>query len=256
VKIVYTRDTTVISKRCKVLQKTQFGYSYLGVYDTVNLGNEFTYLDSTSNIVYRFFDNKFDTLYNFNALIGDKWRVHGMHNTTDSGIVVVDSIGKKIINSDTLQAIFMSTVTGSCIGWSSVEVVERLGCINDYMFPNYISCVADLSEGGPLRCYTDDNFPIYMTGESAHCDFITSIVSYKNINDIIEIYPNPATDNLIIEAPQNAIIEIANIQGQLIKTFTTKSAKTNINVSALPSGVYVVQVKSEKVYKVGRFVKE
>jgi hypothetical protein len=79
-------------------------------------------------------------------------------------------------------------------------------------------------------------------------------ISAKENN--IQIYPNPTIDNIIIESLQKSAIEILNIQGQLIKTLATTGNKTNIDVSAFPSGVYVVQVKSEKVYKVGKFVKE
>ena len=76
------------------------------------------------------------------------------------------------------------------------------------------------------------------------------------INNSTAIYPNPATDNITIETPQQSTIEISNIQGQLIKTLVASSIKTNIDVSALPSGVYVVQVKTEKGIVVRKFVKE
>jgi len=72
----------------------------------------------------------------------------------------------------------------------------------------------------------------------------------------ISIYPNPATDNITIESPQQAVIEISNIQGQLIKTYTSSENKTNVNVSLLPSGVYVVKVKTEKGIAVMKFIKE
>jgi hypothetical protein len=72
----------------------------------------------------------------------------------------------------------------------------------------------------------------------------------------ISVYPNPATNNFTIESPQSAIIEITNIQGQLVKTFTTTGIQTNIDVSALPSGVYVVEVKTEKGINVQKFIKE
>ena len=76
----------------------------------------------------------------------------------------------------------------------------------------------------------------------------------ENIN--LTIFPNPATDNITIEAPQQSIIEISNIEGQLIKTLAASSAKTNIDVSTLPCGVYIVQVKSEKGVAVKKFIKE
>ena len=253
VKIVHTSDTTVLSKNCKILQKTQYGYSYPGVYDTINLGKEFTYFDSTSNIVYRYFDNKFDTLYNFNALTGNKWTVHGMHGSPDSGIVVVDSIGQIIINSDTLKSLFVSTITGSCIGWSSAEIVERIGCINDYMFPNYIACVMDAGEGGPLRCYSDDNFPIYMTGETTYCDFITSIDSYINKIELVDIYPNPTSSSIIIRnkntLPTDFNVVLMSSLSQKVFEYDIYLTKDFIiDISDLKTGLYLLQITNDKGY--------
>jgi len=70
------------------------------------------------------------------------------------------------------------------------------------------------------------------------------------------IYPNPVSNNLTIEAPQKSIIQILNIQDQLIKTLVASNAKTNIDVSDFPSGVYVVEVKTEKGLGVKKFIKE
>ncbi len=70
------------------------------------------------------------------------------------------------------------------------------------------------------------------------------------------IFPNPTVDNLTIESLQSAVIEITNIQGQLVKTITATGNKTNIDVSALPCGVYIVQAKMEKGVAVSKFIKE
>jgi hypothetical protein len=92
---------------------------------------------------------------------------------------------------------------------------------------------------------------------------IISGIKYQEPVTNFNIFPNPATSNLTVETTQQVTIEIFNIQGQLIKTLppcgeagATTGNKTNIDVSAFPSGVYIVQVKSEKDYKVGKFVKE
>jgi hypothetical protein len=93
----------------------------------------------------------------------------------------------------------------------------------------------------------------------------TGIVSISAASGEIHVYPNPATDNLTIESPQEevgsgsrqeAVIEISNIQGQLIKTLTATGNKTNIDVSALLCGVYVVEVRTEKGVEVRKFIKE
>lgn len=72
----------------------------------------------------------------------------------------------------------------------------------------------------------------------------------------IAVYPNPATDNITIECPMSSQIEISNIEGQLLKTLMSSNSKTNIDVSTLPCGVYVVKVKTEKGVTVRKFIKE
>jgi hypothetical protein len=91
--------------------------------------------------------------------------------------------------------------------------------------------------------------------------FLAKSSSFTGIHELRNsfnyfVYPNPSTNNITIESPQDAVIEITNIQGQLVKTFTTTGNKTNIDVSALPSGVYVVEVKTAKGVAVSKFIKE
>ena len=80
-----------------------------------------------------------------------------------------------------------------------------------------------------------------------------------DVNEIL-IYPNPAGDELIVwrkEFGDNAEITIYSLLGE--KLFSqkqeTKSQKHVINVSALHSGIYFVEVKSEMhIFRV-RFMK-
>lgn len=74
-------------------------------------------------------------------------------------------------------------------------------------------------------------------------------------NSYIHIYPNPATRYITIDSPQQALIEISNMQGQLIKILSV-NGKTNVDISALPSGVYVMKMKTEKGFAMKRFVKK
>jgi hypothetical protein len=78
----------------------------------------------------------------------------------------------------------------------------------------------------------------------------------RNAESLLKIYPNPANSKITIESQQHELIEISNIQGQLIKTLATTGNKTNIDVSALPSGMYFVKVKSENGIAVKKLVKK
>ncbi len=89
-----------------------------------------------------------------------------------------------------------------------------------------------------------------------HSFVIADINEQNNISGNIQVYPNPATDYLNIEAPLKSIIGILNVQGQLITVASVTSNNETINVSNLSSGVYVMEVRTEKGVAVKKFVKE
>jgi phosphatidylserine/phosphatidylglycerophosphate/cardiolipin synthase-like enzyme len=81
----------------------------------------------------------------------------------------------------------------------------------------------------------------------------------------LSVYPNPATNALTIDIPklcstQYAVsnIEIYNLLGEKIFStpITDNRSPITINVSAFPSGVYMVEVKTEKGVAVSKFIKE
>jgi len=131
---------------------------------------------------------------------------------------------------------------------------------------NYTICLAITDSVGCTSTYCDTSY-LQKSGNSIiSVDVIapgpTGINNYEFYNQI-KIYPNPTKNNITIESPLQAclpigkaVIEILNMQGQLIRSFTANSNKTNIDISAFPSGMYVVKVKTEKGVAVKKFVKE
>jgi uncharacterized repeat protein (TIGR01451 family) len=72
----------------------------------------------------------------------------------------------------------------------------------------------------------------------------------------IVVYPNPATNSLTIATSYKSTIQILNIQGQLISTFTTSGNNTTIDVSSFPGGLYFIKVITDRGIAVRKFVKE
>ena len=103
---------------------------------------------------------------------------------------------------------------------------------------------------------------------------ITGIAPQSMVAAGIDIFPNPASDIIEVGSKQEAVssIEIFNLLGEKVyQSLVTShslsgiSPMTNvpmtntpitINVADLPSGVYVVEVKTEKGIEVSKFVKE
>jgi len=74
---------------------------------------------------------------------------------------------------------------------------------------------------------------------------ISSIETIKDMDDTINIYPNPATDVISIEYPTIHAVEIINYLGETIifkETTTDVINKLTLDVSSLSSGVYIVKV--------------
>ena len=61
------------------------------------------------------------------------------------------------------------------------------------------------------------------------------------INDFVKVYPNPATDYLYIKSNLNYQSTLYNVAGQRV----LESSSKQLNVIDLPSGVYLLQLKSE-----------
>jgi len=101
--------------------------------------------------------------------------------------------------------------------------------------------------------FADYNITISDTIKVAYinCDTIDT-------NDnIISIYPNPATDNLTIETNFNEEhrLEIINLLGQTIYT-TYIGRKSIINTSNYSCGLYILKIYTDKEIIVRKFVKE
>lgn len=70
------------------------------------------------------------------------------------------------------------------------------------------------------------------------------------INDIekedLNVYPNPASNNIHIANMERGDIQIYNLNGTLVKTISDVEGDININVSELNTGIYFVKSISDK----------
>lgn len=84
----------------------------------------------------------------------------------------------------------------------------------------------------------------------------------QNTNEPFQAYPNPTKDHITLSGVANFGIihtaEIFNMNGQSVQKESIESEKTDIelNVSALPQGIYILKVDTENGQQVQKFVKE
>jgi len=81
-----------------------------------------------------------------------------------------------------------------------------------------------------------------------------------NNNLELTITPNPVVDKLKIDMTNSdlfaEILEIVNIQGRSLLLYTNISLTEHIDVSQLPSGIYLLKVGSKEGMTVRKFIKQ
>lgn len=120
---------------------------------------------------------------------------------------------------------------------------------NDYTY--YLSC-------GSNAVWDNIDFPT--VGYSVRCvqDITTGGINEVKNNNWLVFYPNPSKDFITVENIEHtdAVIEISGMDGQFITSLTLKADKTNIDVTALTNGIYVVEMRTKTGVAVKKFVKE
>jgi len=89
---------------------------------------------------------------------------------------------------------------------------------------------------------------------------LLNIIDITKSNDSFRIFPNPANESFTIEFAENndygAFVEIFNIERRLIKQVSVKLKKTEINISSLRSGIYIVKIAGYNGIAFRKLIKE
>jgi hypothetical protein len=70
-------------------------------------------------------------------------------------------------------------------------------------------------------------------------------------NDAIIVYPNPASESVTISSPEPAaVIEVYSTAGQLMKSAVSNNMTSQINISDLPSGSYIIRISGNNGFTI------
>ncbi len=94
--------------------------------------------------------------------------------------------------------------------------------------------------------------------DTSECYSVITPGFADQVTGIVSIYPNPVTDELIIEVSRNDEqlgLEIVNAYGQIVHKGTFRN-ETIIRTSHLAPGIYLVRIESGKTMAIKRIIKE
>ena len=163
------------------------------------------------------------------------WNQNGILN--DAGEVY--QITQTITNStgtDAIQAVQQLAVpTDAALGNTRMRVKKIFGTTN------YLDPCANASFG-QLEDYTLN---------------VTSLGVNDNMKNSVKIYPNPVVEMLNIESPNKVkSVSVFDATGKVVSTYSLNASKSQINLSKLAPGVYVVNIEMENETKSIKVIKK
>lgn len=94
----------------------------------------------------------------------------------------------------------------------------------------------------------------FVCGDAMNCSYgptITSVNDFEDVNNLISVYPNPATNYTEILFNENnfgAEFNLYDIHGKLISSQVINDSKITLNRNNLPAGIYFIRITNgEKV---------
>lgn len=244
-----TNDTVFGTQPARMIERTYYRYSG----DSIKLEPLFIYDRNDTAFVYNPEKERFTILYIFSGVPGDTLLLDkppfdhygDPDTTTETYRLVIDSITSVRYEKTVLKKFHFTSL--SIYGfWGDNTYIERIGGLG-WFFPRGIFIP---EAGGPLRCYSDDDFNAKFS--SVPCDY--RLINSVNMNSIdeFEIIPNPVNYTLQVLFPHSFnSIEIRDILGNpLIMT-----QEKIIAVDELDKGLYFLILKTPGKTFTRKFIK-
>lgn len=262
-------DTIIEGKTALILQEDLSGHNNIQNNGFQNAFFKREYIYEDDGLVSIWNEDKWDTLYNYNAEIGDSWTPPKQHYDWDEDNCLYESYitltvtekGTMEIGGESLEFLAVTLKNNPENELYEFEfqdtIVERIGFLKSYykVFSHCDDIESDTRGEGFLRCYSDEDVDYINSNYDKDCDFITTVGISKNDIDLnITLAPNPAQNEfeVIGDIHPKATFKVISLIG---RTWEVERVDNKIDISFLPSGTYHLRIESDNQVSHHRFIK-
>jgi len=164
----------------------------------------------------------------------------------DANFISTGYSSPKLIDSNGIYQLFVGSYTGTIYQFTNID-----GNLTG-QFNAVSSTISNIWDGGKcaftLADINNDNQPEMilgnLSGGIAYFSSDTSLISstHNIMPNKILVYPNPATDKLVVESNAKGIVYIKNLLGQIVYKARKNSNNLNISTSKFTKGIYILQL--------------
>lgn len=195
----------------------------------------------------------FDTLFNFNAVPGDRWQLVPLPEpiwcTAESWAEVVDT-GSTVISERSLHWLAVNYHHVGDDGFETVHsdtVVERLGTKAMFMLPQE-QCNIWVSPGSifGLFCYSDAEVN-YQSPSVVDCQLGMGLAAEQPSPDV-RLYPNPGLDGFTLSMSVGSLglIAVYDARGAQVHGSGPSSTSIRVDTSEWPCGLYSIYLLDDR----------
>ncbi len=76
----------------------------------------------------------------------------------------------------------------------------------------------------------------------------------SSVLETVKVYPNPASQKFFIENANGAVVSILNLKGEILMSQAVETPRQQIEISALPKGIYMVKITSGNTTRVEKLL--
>jgi hypothetical protein len=152
-----------------------------------------------------------------------------------------------VINAQTLKYLVVDFCNPDLTSQGFQDtIIEKIGFTSSYLLPFDMCTMAfDGNEGGPFRCYSDDNFSTYKPFYANDCEFLVGLEESALASSIV-IAPNPSNGLFELQSakPEPLRVEIYNTLGQHLGSYLNSDTSPGLllDLSSQTSGIYFAHV--------------
>ncbi len=191
--------------------------------------------------------DSFDTLFNFNAVPGDRWSFvplpFPLACSDESWVEVVDT-GRTVVDGLSLRwlAVDNHNILEDFEYVVPDTIIERLGPKNSFLLPHE-HCNTAVSPGliGGLLCYEDADIN-YMRPGITDCTLGMGITN-RSSPIVLELFPNPGIDgfDLILPIRAQGMTTVYDARGATVLGPLSGISATHVDATTWPTGLYTVR---------------
>lgn len=258
--ITIDKDTVIAGQPCKQ-------YSYYTEYaaDETTVLDYVGYTFERNDSVFFWQQDTFVLRYDFSAQLGDTIDIATLgllgenepDMAADTMKIRIEDIYTVNMGADSVAVEFFAVevLTGDFVYWNG-GYYRRLGSIADWNPFLYTTFPIGLLGEARLRCYTDDEVEIVLSGLG--CGF-PSATRTLIAQEQLKLYPNPVKETLHLAYDIDllgAAYQLRAADGQLLLSGQLEVADgKELDVSGLAAGIYFVELNNGKEQGMWKFVK-